>query len=251
MAYIELDTIQTFANGCLKAAKAEDVAVPLTRLLDDVGLKSWYVGSLVHDSELKKAGFGFFGMAPGWRERYAEERHNETDPVFNYARTNDRALTWFECQKQLRAAPSEEATRALRVFHEARAFGLNDGFIKPVHATGEIPAAVTFGGAQVNRSPQALACLEMVAAWAFEGFRRVAESFKPIAPYLTPRELEVLRWTAEGKSAWQIGEIMKLAECTVRDHQKSIRQKYGVSTLIRAVVLAAFDRTLTFAPSTP
>jgi len=91
----------------------------------------------------------------------------------------------------------------------------------------------------------------MVAAWAFEGFRRVAESFKPIAPYLTPRELEVLRWTAEGKSAWQIGEIMKLAECTVRDHQKSIRQKYGVSTLIRAVVLAAFDRTLTLAPSTP
>lgn len=243
MDQLLFSSVQAFSEKCLHASSAEEVSGELTRLLKSVGLTSWYVGSLVHESELVRS-FGFFGMPPGWRERYAEARHSDTDPVFLHALAGRSPTSWNECRD--RALGAKASGRALSVFGEAATFGLNDGFIMPALGFGGVPGAATFGGDKPDLSPEAQLSLRLVGAFAYEGFRRLVEKFKPVPPALSQRELEVLRWTAEGKTAWEIGAILTIAERTVRTHQDHIKAKYGVMTVIQAVVKATLDGTLAF-----
>ncbi len=57
-------------------------------------------------------------------------------------------------------------------------------------------------------------------------------------PKLTQRELEVLRWTMEGKSAWAVGEILGVSENTVNFHLRNIFKKLEVSSKHHAVLKA-------------
>ncbi len=57
-------------------------------------------------------------------------------------------------------------------------------------------------------------------------------------PRLTPRELEILRWTKEGKSAWAVGQILAMSESTVQTHLRNVRRKMGVSSKHQAILRA-------------
>lgn len=57
-------------------------------------------------------------------------------------------------------------------------------------------------------------------------------------PRLTDREVEILKWTAEGKSAWAVGQILSLSEHNVKYHIKRILAKLGVSSKHQAVTKA-------------
>lgn len=60
----------------------------------------------------------------------------------------------------------------------------------------------------------------------------------PESASLTPREREVLRWTAEGKSSWVVGEILGLSESTVNFHLRNAMQKFNVSSKHQAALKA-------------
>jgi LuxR family quorum sensing-dependent transcriptional regulator len=244
MSKIPFSSIQSFSQMCLHAKAGDDISSALTPMLDEAGIISWYAGSLLHESELHR-GFGFFGMPLVWRNRYAEARHCDVDPVFLHALTGTSALRWSECRQH--AISSGASKKPLSVFDEAADCGLRDGFIMPALGFGGVPGAVTFGGTNPDLSMDAQLSLRLVGAFTYEGLRRLAEKFKPIPPTLTPRELDVLRWTAEGKTAWEIGMILKIGERTVRTYQDQIKLKYSVSSVIQAAVRAALDGTLNFA----
>jgi LuxR family transcriptional regulator, quorum-sensing system regulator BjaR1 len=59
---------------------------------------------------------------------------------------------------------------------------------------------------------------------------------------LTSRELEVLTWVAQGKSAWEIGEILNIAKRTVDEHAQTAARKLGAANRTHAVALAMRDR---------
>ena len=59
-----------------------------------------------------------------------------------------------------------------------------------------------------------------------------AEAVKP----LTLKETECLRWCKEGKTNWEIGEIMSISEKTVEFHLSNTIKKLSVSNRITAVV---------------
>jgi DNA-binding CsgD family transcriptional regulator len=58
------------------------------------------------------------------------------------------------------------------------------------------------------------------------------------APDLTQRELECLRWTMEGKTAWEVGRILGISEQTVVRHVNSATHKLGCVHKHHAVVKA-------------
>ena len=58
---------------------------------------------------------------------------------------------------------------------------------------------------------------------------------------LTARESEVLRWVANGKSAWEIGEILHIAKRTVDEHVHTAVQKLGAVNRTHAVAIALCD----------
>jgi len=63
---------------------------------------------------------------------------------------------------------------------------------------------------------------------------------------LTQRESECLRWTAQGKSSWDIAVILKISRNTVNFHVKNAMKKLGTSrrtvAVIKAIDLGLIDR---------
>lgn len=61
---------------------------------------------------------------------------------------------------------------------------------------------------------------------------------KPDVPSLTPRELEALRWTMDGKTAWEVGTIMSISERTAVLHIQNAMHKLGCVNKHQAVLKA-------------
>jgi DNA-binding CsgD family transcriptional regulator len=54
--------------------------------------------------------------------------------------------------------------------------------------------------------------------------------------FLTRKEIECLRWCKEGKTNWEIGEILDISEKTVEFHMRNSMRKLGATNRITAVV---------------
>ncbi len=61
---------------------------------------------------------------------------------------------------------------------------------------------------------------------------------------LTPREREVLWWAAQGKSAWEIGEILHIRKRTVDEHSQTATRKLGAANRTQAVATALRERLI-------
>jgi DNA-binding CsgD family transcriptional regulator len=57
-------------------------------------------------------------------------------------------------------------------------------------------------------------------------------------PGLTPRELETLRWTMDGKTAWEVGALLGISERTVVFHVSNATHKLGCVNKQQAVLKA-------------
>jgi DNA-binding CsgD family transcriptional regulator len=61
---------------------------------------------------------------------------------------------------------------------------------------------------------------------------------QPERPSLTPRELEALRWTMEGKTAWEVGAVLGISERTAVLHVNNAMHKLGCANKHQAVLKA-------------
>jgi DNA-binding CsgD family transcriptional regulator len=60
----------------------------------------------------------------------------------------------------------------------------------------------------------------------------------PQTPSLTPREVESLRWTMDGKTAWEVGNILGISERTAVLHVNNAMHKLGCVNKHQAVLKA-------------
>ena len=61
---------------------------------------------------------------------------------------------------------------------------------------------------------------------------------------LSARELDCLKWTAEGKTAWEASVILGITERTVRFHLNAAREKLQCTTTAQAVARAVKDNMI-------
>jgi DNA-binding CsgD family transcriptional regulator len=85
-----------------------------------------------------------------------------------------------------------------------------------------------------------LADLQMLAVHCQEAAQRfLGPEVRAIeAPTLSKRELEVLRWTKEGMTAWEVGDKLNISEPTVKFHLKKTFAKLQVPSKHLAVLKA-------------
>ena len=67
----------------------------------------------------------------------------------------------------------------------------------------------------------------------------------------TARETEILKWIADGKSDWQIGQILNISDKTVNFHVENMKRKCGVATRIQVVVQAVHQGKIAPAAGEP
>ena len=61
---------------------------------------------------------------------------------------------------------------------------------------------------------------------------------------LTGKEIECLRWCKEGKTNWEIGEILGIAERTVNEHAQTAFRKLGAANRAQAIAIAVRERLI-------
>jgi DNA-binding CsgD family transcriptional regulator len=85
-----------------------------------------------------------------------------------------------------------------------------------------------------------VAALQLFAVHAQEAATRlvIPQLSDPSLPSLTPRELETLRWTMEGKTAWEVANVLGISERTAVLHANNAMHKLGCVNKHQAVLKA-------------
>jgi LuxR family transcriptional activator of conjugal transfer of Ti plasmids len=175
-----------------------------------------------------------------WRRHYDASGFAAADDLLTYGLTNDAPVTW-NTFRQGRPAKGRKAD----LYEDARAFGLHDGFYLPIRQRdGSMVAVSMMASQELPQTRTILAALHMLAIYyhmaadrlsLLQGLVPLAESDRPV---LTPRQMECLRWVAEGETASEIGRILTLSEHTVNEHLQGARKRLGVRTTTQAVTAA-------------
>lgn len=85
---------------------------------------------------------------------------------------------------------------------------------------------------------QTIAGLQLLAAHAMTAAERLLGPRIEAGdlPKLTKRELDVLSWTSQGKTAWEVSVILGMSEKTVNFHLGNAMRKLGVTSKHQAVL---------------
>ena len=219
--------------------EAPDVAAIETALKDFIaafGLSSIFGGILPHDllsPEKVRSLVMLRHSPPEWRERYLARGYLYRDPIFERLQFEHAPFTWHEA-----AATCKNPYKITTVGAEAAEFGLRGGFVVPMTLPGGRFAAISFGGPSTEFSPSERSMLAFVASHAMGLILQKSTKISATLCPLSPRERECLQWASEGKTNWEISQILGVSEPTVIKHLLSSREKLGAVTKSQAIANA-------------
>lgn len=122
-----------------------------------------------------------------------------------------------------------------RVVRAPRGTGVH-GLQVPFFGRTGLEGAMSFGGERIDGSVRARLALTAVGMAAFRSARRLIEAGEREGMAgLSPREREVLRWTAAGRRQADIAVTLGLSERTVENHLRRARIRLGVATTAQAI----------------
>ena len=164
----------------------------------------------------------------GWCDRYFSHGYLYRDPAIQRVLSASVPFTWSEL------AGSEPGGQ--QIMDEAGDFRLKQGFtVALVTLEGEA-AGFSLAGERIEVTPQGRGMLTLIATYAIGRALFLKDDRPPIS--LTLREREALQWSAEGKTTWEIGELMSISEHGADKHLRTAKAKLGASTKVHAVATA-------------
>ncbi|MBR0716594.1 LuxR family transcriptional regulator [Bradyrhizobium liaoningense] len=168
-----------------------------------------------------------------WFKLYTENNYDRVDPVVRMCRQSINPFEWSEAPYDVELEPG-----ATEVMNRAGDFRMSRGFIVPIHGLTGYEAAVSLGGVHLDLNPRSKPALHLMAMYGFDRIRRLLAPVAGRSTHLTPREREVINWAAQGKSAWEIGEILHITQRTAEEHLATAARKLGAVNRTHAVAIA-------------
>src|SRR3954447_26569322 len=154
----------------------------------------------------------------GYSRNYIRAEWDKIDPIVQYVHSARRPCLWSDV-----CARSSLSDRQRTFLEDCRDIGVHSGLTIPLHGPGSDVDLISL---------------------SLRDQRRIAPERLPLLHALTVqyrfrlRELqgEPLKWCKEGKTNWEIGEIISISEKTVEFHLSNTIRKLGVSNRVTAVV---------------
>jgi len=170
---------------------------------------------------------------------YVARRYADIDPTMRHLRRTTEPFKWLDVPYNAEREPKAAELSAL-----VTDFGLSQGFFVPIPSPAGTFGNVWMAGPKPELTARVRPALHLVALYAFDRVHRLVGRLPDQRPRLTAREREVLVWTAHGKSAWEIGEILGIAKRTVDEHAQSAFRKLGAANRTQAVAIAVRERLI-------
>jgi len=181
------------------------------------------------------------GYPQEWRERYDHKGYSSVDPVVLSCRRNVMPLKWSNIA--LGQFKNGQREQDVAVMDEAKEFGLAYGWTVPLHNAGgewnlfSIASSSYDDFFMYDHDPRlALTYLilpvidKVITETSVERLEKQSK-----ANSVTKREREVIAWAADGKTNWEISQIIGVSESTVRFHLKNVARKMGATNTVSAV----------------
>ena len=229
--------LQDVYSAVLTAGSLEDFRREVLVFSHQLGFDT--VSALaVIDEGLGRSQFMAVDNAPaGYAQAINNQPSGRRDPVMQHCRHHSVPIIWDQDTYTSQGLGElwEEQARFGYCTGIAMALHLPEGrhFVMGVERDKPLP------GDRVELT-RIVADLQLFAVHAQEAALRVLSPLASagVAPRLTPRELEALRWTREGKTAWELGTILGISERTAVLHVNNAMHKLGCASKHQAVLRA-------------
>lgn len=159
-----------------------------------------------------------------WQDKYAENATIQNDPIFFRAQCQSSPIQWHKYMQD------KEFHDELSIWHES---GMEQGIAFPLHGPNGFGGYFSLSRKQQNtlnlRGSFHLICLcQYILEQAFQ-------IFSPEKTGFSNREKECLFWVSEGKTSWEIAQILGITERTVNFHLNNAIRKSGCKNRYQTV----------------
>ena len=168
---------------------------------------------------------------------YADPILGRRDPVMQHLKRQSVPIIWDQS--------TYIAGGAIDLWEHQSHFGFNTGIAMALHLPGGRHFLMGVDREQplpgdVGELQRVVADLQLFAVHAQDAAMRLLlpTTQQPDKPALTPREIEGLYWTMEGKTAWEVGQILGISERTAVLHVNNAMHKLGCVNKHQAVLKA-------------
>jgi DNA-binding CsgD family transcriptional regulator len=169
-----------------------------------------------------------------WQERYHAAGYLAVDPSVRHGSLSQEPLLWtdevFASSRQLWAEAKDQGLRHGWAQSSLDGFGI--GGMLTLSRSGEALTACELRAKQTE-----MRWLVQAAHLSLSRLMKPKFAVHPDMP-LTQREIEVLKWSADGKTAAEIGDIISISIPTVNFHIRNSIQKMKAANKTAAVVQA-------------
>jgi DNA-binding CsgD family transcriptional regulator len=193
----------------------------------------------VLDHSLTDSEFHVVGNTPiGYADCHANLDLGRRDPVMQHCKHTSVPIIWGQ-ETYISRGEAE-------IWEEQARYGLKYGIALAIHMPGDCHF---FIGVDRDRAldesakglTRIVADLQLFAVHAQDAaFRLFTPQLRAEmeSPHLTPRELEALRWTMDGKRAWEVGQELRISERTAVFHLQNAVRKLKCVNKHQAVLKA-------------
>ena len=221
----------------LQAASRDDFRGEVLRFTKSLGFNTMSAVVVV-DFAVGQSEFTAIDNAPqGYAMAINDVSSMQRDPVMQHCRRQTMPIIWDQ-STYTRCGMGE-------LWEEQARFGYRTGVCLAMH----LPDGRHFVLGVDRDQPlpddnlelrRLVADLQLFAVYAQDAAQRVMSPSERMLemPALTPRELEALRWTMEGKTAWELGTILGITERTAVLHVNNATHKLGCTSKHQAVLKA-------------
>lgn len=221
----------------LQAGSRDEFRGEVVRFAKQLGFETVSAMAVV-DQSVGRSDFVLIDNAPvGYHEAFHDMPSGRRDPVMQHCRRNSVPIVWNQ-DTYVREGLGD-------LWEEQAKFGYRTGIAMALHlpqgrhfALGvERDQALPVDRAELMR---VVADLQLFAVHALDSAMRLLAPAPALGevPSLTPREIEVLHWTMEGKTAWEVGAILGISERTAVLHANNAMHKLGCTSKHQAVLKA-------------
>ena len=169
-----------------------------------------------------------------WQARYQQAGYLANDPSVRHGQLSQEPLLWSE----------DVFVSANELWTEAKEQGLRYGWAQSSLDGFGVGGMLTLSRSSEPLTPNELHAKEAEMRWLVQAAhlslsRLLKPKFaqRPEVP-LTAREIEVMRWSADGKTAVEIAAILSISVPTVNFHIKNVMYKLRTANKTAAVVQA-------------
>jgi len=178
------------------------------------------------------------GYPEPWLAEYWDKNYFVSDPTKSALQRGAQLLPWADTFAKPEQLPAKRYVRA------AFDFGIRDGVTVAVRPPHNRPRCYfSFLGDQLSQNGRAQTMLRYLTPYMQEAMCASISGPPAVVPLSQPRlpsvrEIEVLQWTAEGKTNWEISIILRVSERTVKFHLANAMAKLQATSRAHAVAIA-------------